>query len=152
MIKCYNWEENSLYIKDTYGNIFDIPFRGNKTIVRGNSGTGKSLLYNTLKHIKYSKNSTKFNRYDVDNIVLVDEGNIDNISEYDSKFIIIDRGDIIITPKATEIINSDFGKNRYLIFARKHLGIELSPNYYATMTNKNKIFSLEYAFSVKGWF
>ena len=113
---------------------------------------GKSLLYSTLKYIKSSRNSEKFNRYDVDNIVLADEENIKDIGEYENKLIIVDRGDMVVTQEATKVINSDFGRNRYLIFARKSLGIELSPNYYATIVNHNKVFCLEYAFSIKGWF
>lgn len=150
MIECYDWEDNRIYLKDTYNNIFDIKLRGDKVIVRGNSGTGKTLLYNAIDVIQRNKN--KMSKYAASNIILINEQNIRNIKDYENKLIIIDRGDIIINEEVTDVINSDFGTNRYLVFVRKYVGIELSPNYYANMVNDKKTLRLNYLFNVKGWF
>lgn len=50
-----------------------------------------------------------------------------------------------------EIINADRGDNRYLIFLRKPMGIELSPNYFGTLCKKDGELQLEYECYVRGW-
>lgn len=151
MRECYSWKENRLMLSDTYENIFDFHLRGNKTIVQGNSGTGKTLLYNAIKVFK-DINDSKFADYDLSNIVLIDKNNVNEIGTFKKKLIVIDRADVIITPDVGQIINSDFGINRYLIFARTFIGVEISPNYYATVVRTGKELTLKYMFSVKGWF
>lgn len=48
--KCFDWGKNVLSFKDKNGNLFHLAFKGNKTIVCGETATGKSLIYNTLSN------------------------------------------------------------------------------------------------------
>lgn len=49
MQQCYDWQSNVLKFTDVNGNKYNLKFRGNKTIVHGDSATGKSLLCTMLK-------------------------------------------------------------------------------------------------------
>ena len=43
MADAYNHETNILEIKDKYGNHYRLELKGNKNIVKGDSGTGKPI-------------------------------------------------------------------------------------------------------------
>lgn len=116
----------------------------------GKSATGKSLLCSVIREIQKDKNIAG-KKYDASNIFLIDEDNLHNIDDKKDKLIIIDRADIILDSEAIHMINNDWGYNKYLIFSRKPLGIDLSPNYFAVLEEKDKAFSLNYLFDVKGW-
>ena len=58
---------------------------------------------------------------------------------------------VILDEQMVEIINADRGDNRYLIFLRKPMGIELSPNYFGTLCKKDGELQLEYECYVRGW-
>ena len=40
MQQCYDWQSNVLKFTDVNGNKYNLKFRGNKTIVHGDSATG----------------------------------------------------------------------------------------------------------------
>lgn len=150
MKQCFDWDSNVLYIEDLSGNIFDLHFKDLKTIVTGKSATGKSLLCSLIKEIQNDKNIVG-KKYDAGNLCLIHEDNMHRIKEIKGKLIIIDRADIILDDEAVQMINDDWGYNKYLIFSRKALGIELSPNYFGEFEIKDKVFTLKYLFDVKGW-
>jgi IstB-like ATP binding protein. len=148
MLNAYDWDTNTLEIKDKYKNHFILQLRGNRNIIKGESGTGKSFLNNFLYNAKHNQNINK--RYNTDNLFIL---NMDNKSELDrikGKLIIIDRADLILTDDDVETINQDHD-NRYLLFAREPLGIELSPNHQADLITDKGITFLKYRFNVKGW-
>lgn len=149
MKQCYDWEKNELNVEDIYGNIFDFKFKGQKTVIGGDSGTGKSFLCSLIEKLDSVDDTDKL--YDTSNIVLINKKNVDILRSLRDKFIIIDRSEMLLGEKEVEFINDDFDKNRYLIFTRKHIGILVSPNYYADIKNNQSTFTLEYEFNVKGW-
>ena len=134
MQQCYDWQSNVLKFTDVNGNKYNLKFRGNKTIVHGDSATGKSLLCTMLKSYINDNNNASFKPYNADNIFIVSKDNKDKLPLQKGKLIIIDRGD-----------------NRYLIFLRKPMGIELSPNYFGTLCKKDGELQLEYECYIRGW-
>lgn len=150
MKQCFDWNNNRLNIVDLNDNIFDLNFKGLKTIVTGKSATGKSLLCSVIMEIQKDKNIVG-KRYDASNVFLVNEDNLYKIKDKKNKLIIIDRADIILDSEAINMINNDWGYNKYLIFSRKPLGVDLSPNYFAVLEEKDKVFRLNYLFNIKGW-
>lgn len=156
MIQCYDWEENTLKLETSTGFKFNLKIKGKKTIVQGESATGKTMLCNTISQLQKSLNSKELSRYDFDNILIINQNNIEEIRTANHKLIIIDRADLILrlNEPIIEFINSDRSeKNRYLIFSRVPLGIELSPNYFADMivNEEDREITLHYKFNVKGW-
>ena len=120
-------------------------------ILHGDSATGKSLLCTMLKSYINDNNNASFKPYNADNIFIVSKDNKDKLSLQKGKLIIIDRAELILDEQMVEIINADRGYNRYLIFLRKPMGIELSPNYFGTLCKKDGELQLEYECYVRGW-
>lgn len=150
MKQCYDWDDNLLSFTDINDNAFYLKLKGNKTIVSGKSATGKSLLCDILKNYT-DDNNTGLKPYNADNIFIANKDNRDKISAQKKKLIIIDRAEFILTREIIDTINRDRGINRYLIFLRKPLGIELSPNHFAVLKKEGNQITLEYEFDVKGW-
>ena len=151
MQQCYDWQSNVLKFTDVNGNKYNLKFRGNKTIVHGDSATGRSLLCTMLKSYINDNNNASFKPYNADNIFIVSKDNKDKLSLQKGKLIIIDRAELILDEQMVEIINADRGDNRYLIFLRKPMGIELSPNYFGTLCKKDGELQLEYECYIRGW-
>lgn len=148
MIDIYNWDTNILDIRDKYGNHYKLELRGNKNIVKGCSGSGKSFLCEMIDRIKDGANTNA--KYNASNIILLNRDNIDKLPEYKNKFIIIDKAELLLNDNNIEFINTD-DNNRYLIFSRTPLGIELSPNHHADLLTENGMTTMQYRFNVKGW-
>lgn len=147
MIEAYNWETNILEIKDKYGSHYKLELRGNKNIVKGDSGTGKTYLAKLIESIKKKELQSEYN---VDNIIILNLINKDQLKAFRNKLIIIDRADYILGKQEAVYMNSDIN-NRYLIFSRVPLGIDLSPNHQADFIIKDTVTIMEYRFNVKGW-
>lgn len=141
MLNVYNWETNTIDLTDKYNNHYNLKLRGNKNIVKGSSGTGKSYLYNMILKIKQRMDKTS--KYCADNIFLVSLDNKDKLDKLNHKLIIIDKAELLLDEKDINIINTD-DNNRYLIFSRDPLGIEVSPNHQADMVNENGTTTLRY--------
>ena len=101
-----------------------------------------------LKSYINDNNNASFKPYNADNIFIVSKDNKDKLSLQKGKLIIIDRAELILDEQMVEIINADRGYNRYLIFLRKPMGIELSPNYFGTLCKKDGELQLEYELSL----
>ena len=148
MKSCYNFDENILNFKAKNGLTIDLRFRGNKTILYGDSGTGKSLIVTLLSRIQ--SDTSWLALYNADNVLLINSNNRAEIYKANRKLIIIDKGERIITDSIVSKINSD-RINRYLIMTRKSFGFDVSPNHYATLIRENNTLKLDYKFSVRGW-
>ena len=148
-MEIYNWDENKISFEDKYGIKFNIQLRGQITIVNGSSASGKTLMCSRIKDIQKDKNNIA-KKYNSDNIFIVNDDNIDKLADQKHKLIIIDRADMLLSEKEEQIINSDV-YNRYLIFVRRPLNIEVSPNHFADLIKREQEISTQYEFNVKGW-
>lgn len=140
-MQVYDWKNNLINFIDCNGINFYIHLKGNKNIVTGKSGTGKTLMCVRLKELQ------------ADNVYVAGADNISKIAEVKDKLIVIDRADIILDKTTVKAINND-SSNRYLIFARKPLGIEVTPNHFAEFQfekDKRQV-TINYFFDVKGWY
>ena len=61
MADAYNHETNILEIKDKYGNHYRLELKGNKNIVKGDSGTGKTYLSDLIESIKKKEIQSDYN-------------------------------------------------------------------------------------------
>ena len=129
----------------------DLELRPQITVVKGFSGSGKSLICGWLAIQKMLPENTGI----YDHVVIFNylSSNIGTMTALNSKLIVIDNADILLEnqPRLLNHIASDMS-NQYLIMARCPLDLGLSPNYYATLVEEGKRFSLDYRFSVKGWY
>lgn len=150
MESCYNWENNILKFTDKNGNRFNLEFKGEKTIVSGDSATGKTLICTLLNNISKDKNKS-LKPYNADNVFVLSDDNIEKLPNQKNKLVIIDRAELILNDAIVHYINND-RENRYLLFLRKAIGIELSPNHFAELKRHKNETVLEYTFDVKGWY
>lgn len=130
---------------------FDLQLRGKKVQVLGDSATGKTMIANILKN---DSQSGKFNNImEYPNVHVIDSTFKREILEgYSSSLILIDRGDLILTPDIVLFIRTD-RRNKYLIFARCALGLGISPNYFGHLKlNGDGFLRIEYMCSERGWF
>ena len=148
MIKVYDWDKNILEIDDKYNNHYYLELRGNKNIVKGCSGVGKTYLCDRIRKLKNSVNENS--KYDVSNIIVLNKDNKEKLREFKNQLIIIDNAELLLSESDIEQINVD-DNNRYLIFARVPIGIEVSPNHQADFLTKHNTTYMEYRFHVKGW-
>lgn len=148
MIKLY--DNNSLVIKNISCNLtFDLKLRGHLVQVDGASGTGKTLLFNTINDIRNFYLNNKMEdinvfAYDINSIT------IDKLKSIKNSLIVVDRCNLL-SPDLVSYINSD-KNNTYIVLGRGNLGFNLSPNYFATLVTCNNTVSLNYDFSEVGWF
>lgn len=151
MKNVYDWNTNILMLEDKNNNNFNLKFRGYKTIVQGNSATGKSFICYTINQLRQF--SKKTSGIDTSNIILIDDENRETLKTSKDKFIIIDNADILLSDEDVEVINRDNGINRYLMFMREPIGIELSPKHYAelALNQENNTTELKYIFGERDW-
>ncbi len=149
MKQCYNWENNILDFIDINSNRYLLSFKGNKTVVQGKSGTGKTLICTMLTNI-IDDDNVILRPYSADNIFIASKKDVDKVFEQSKKLIIIDRAEFILNQQLVTFINQD-RINRYLIFSRKPIGLAVSPNYFATLYNNNGCLQLNYEFDEVGW-
>lgn len=150
MKECFDLETNRLLL-DTVGGIkYDLQLRGVKTIVNGDSATGKTLLCDSIQKLMEDDNVEV--PYDVSDIFILHRYNREDLVKQSNKLVIIDRAERQLTSELIEHINSDRGFNHYLIFLRKPIGICLSPNYFAHFKMQQDVVTLEYQYNVEGWF
>lgn len=160
-MNAYSYDDNTLKIENKQGNRYNLKLRGWKTIITGDSGTGKTFLVDLIKNIKTGKTQSKYN---VDNIETIDsyiDFNIQTLKKFKKKLIIIDAVEDIIPKDAHQEYSKDAEDiqmyiagdtdNKYLIFTRIPLGIGVSPNHYGEFIVQDGITTITYEFNVKGW-
>ena len=144
----YDWDNNTIDFKDKYKNHYHLKLRGNKNIIKGNSGTGKTYLYKKINSVKQRLENTS--SYNADNLFMLNKDNIDKLGTLKNKLILIDNAELLLDERTVDIINMD-DDNRYLIFARVPLGIDMSPNHQADLIQEGDKTVLKYRFNIKGW-
>lgn len=145
----YSFDENELIVKTKENVCFDLKMRGSICIINGGSGSGKTFLCEYIQNAKNSLNMDFGERFS--NVFILNVQNKNQIIELKNNLIIIDRADLVMTKDLADFINRD-KKNKYLVMARGVTGIDVSPNYYATLQKERNCFKLNYAFSEKEWF
>jgi hypothetical protein len=152
-----------LNIKFTYKDTvkYDLLLRGRITVIDGDSGTGKTFLWNYLNIINGKDVIAK--EGDVDHafpeLLLINAYNVASIktSLFMGKdmLVVIDNADsvFLIHKDVLSFVVSDL-KNSYIIFARSDYDFSISPNYYASMNfdKKSKAVKLDYVASEPGWY
>ena len=151
MERCFDWDLG-LHLKCNKNIEFKLWLKGFKTIIAGDSGTGKTLLCNKIKELQENNiNAGWLRKYDVGNIVIYNRSKLEDIKKLKRNLIIIDRADLILDKETIDWINYDCGYNKYLIFGRKPLGINLSPNYFGEFISVDGVIQVRYEFDVPGW-
>lgn len=123
---------------------FKLKFKNELTLVNGDSGVGKTLLFKALmQHTAIYKNPIVFINYCM---VLGDTGRIkDYLKASKNKLIVIDNADVLLTKELRVNIAMD-ASNQYLIFGRDVRGLGINERSIANLEIKDSIGKLKYKY------
>ncbi len=116
---------------------YDLVFDDRITLVGGDSGTGKTVLYEMLEDLKLTAeyHAIKLFNYKSENI-------LENLKNYRNNFIVIDNADILIDDDIRRFINFEFS-NQYMLFLRNCDGLNVSDKSFKMLKLENNEITLE---------
>ena len=106
------------------------------TLVRGDSATGKTYLYQMLEDVKQLDAYRDLRLYNYKS----DEFHA-SLQKCRNKFIVIDNADIILNDADKRFINFE-GSNQYLLFLRNCDGLNVSADSFTVLHEENGQISL----------
>ena len=116
---------------------YDLLFDDRITLVGGDSGTGKTVLYEILEDLRLTEKykDIKLFNYKSDNL-------LESIKQCKNSFIVIDNADILINDDIRRFINFEFS-NQYLLFIRNCDGLNVSDKSFKVLKLDNNKITLE---------
>lgn len=99
---------------------YDLVFEDRITLVGGDSGTGKTVLYEMLEDLRLTVKykAIELYNYKSDNL-------LESIKQCKNNFIVIDNADILMNDEIRKFINFEFS-NQYMLFLRNCDGLNVS--------------------------
>ena len=116
---------------------YDLVFEDRITLVGGDSGTGKTVLYEMLEDLKLTDeyHAIKMFNYKSENI-------LENLEGCRYNFIVIDNADILIDDDIRRFINFEFS-NQYMLFLRNCDGLNVSDKSFKVLKLEDNKITLE---------
>lgn len=116
---------------------YDLVFEDRITLVGGDSGTGKTVLYEMLEDLRLTDEykAIKLFNYKSDNL-------LELIEQCRDSFIVIDNADILINDEVRRFINFEFS-NQYMLFLRNCDGLNVSDKSFMVLKLDNNRITLE---------
>lgn len=127
--------KNIIFKADPF--FYDLVFDDRITLVGGDSGTGKTVLYEMLEDIRFTDDykAIKLFNYKSDNF-------LKSIIQCRDSFIVIDNADILINNEVRKFINFEFS-NQYMLFLRNCDGLNVSDKSFKVLRFDNNRITLE---------
>ena len=116
---------------------YDLMFDDRITLVGGDSGTGKTVLYEILEDLRLTDEykAIKLFNYKSDHL-------LETIRQCRDRFIVIDNADILITDEVRRFINFEFS-NQYMLFLRNCDGLNVSDKSFKVLKLDHNRITLE---------
>ena len=116
---------------------YNLSFDDRITLVGGDSGTGKTVLYEILEDLKLTDeyHAIKLFNYKAENI-------LEDLKKCRNSFVVIDNADILITNDIRKFINFEFS-NQYMLFLRNCDGLNVSDKSFKVLKLKDNKITLE---------
>lgn len=110
---------------------YDLVFDDRITLVGGDSGTGKTVLYEMLEDLRLTDEykAVKLFNYKSDNL-------LESIKQCRDSFIVIDNADILIDDEIRRFINFEYS-NQYMLFLRNCDGLNVSDKSFKVLKLDN---------------
>lgn len=118
---------------------YKLNFRNYFTIIAGDSGSGKTFLFNRLKDLK------QIHLYDKLKLYNAESENFDSIYNCKNSFIVIDNFDILVSDKLREFLQYD-KTNQFLVFGRNTDGLPVDIDSFLYLKNSNGYITFEEVF------
>ena len=125
---------------------YDLTFDDRITLVGGDSGTGKTVLYEMLEDIRLTDEykAIKLFNYKSDNF-------LETIKQCRDSFIVIDNADCMINDDVRRFINFELS-NQYMLFLRNCDGLNVSDKSFKVLKFDNNRITLEEVVNMcKAW-
>ena len=116
---------------------YELFFDDRITLVGGDSGTGKTVLYDILEDLKLTE---EYNAIKLLNNK--SENKKENLKKCRDCFIVIDNADILMDDEVRRFINFEFS-NQYMLFLRNCDGLNVSDKSFKVMKFKSNRITLE---------
>ncbi len=116
---------------------YDLVFNDRITLVGGDSGTGKTVLYDMLEDLKQTEeyNAIKLFNYKSEDV-------LEKLKQCRNNFVVIDNADILMDDEVRRFINFEFS-NQYMLFLRNCDGLNVSDNSFKVMKFESNMITLE---------
>ena len=116
---------------------YDLLFDDRITLVGGDSGTGKTVLYEMLEDVRLTDEykAIKLFNYKSDDF-------LESLKLCRDKFIVIDNADILIDDDVRRFINFEFS-NQYMLFLRNCDGLNVSDKSFKVLKLEDNKITLE---------
>lgn len=110
---------------------YNLEFDDRITLVGGDSGTGKTVLYEILEDIRLTDEykAIKLFNYKSDNFM-------ESIKKCRDSFIVIDNADFLINDEVRQFINFE-SSNQYMLFLRNCDGLNVSDKSFKVLKLDN---------------
>lgn len=115
---------------------YELVFDDRITLVGGDSGTGKTVLYEMLEDLRLTDayHAMKLFNYKTDNVE-------ESLEKCRNNFIVMDNADILINDDMRKFINFEFS-NQYMLFLRNCDGLNVSDKSFKELKLKNNKITL----------
>lgn len=116
---------------------YQLTFTDRITLVRGDSATGKTYLFQMLEDLKLTKEyeTIRLLNYKTDDFH-------ENLVKCRGNFIVIDNGDILLNEDDRKFINFELS-NQYMLFLRNCDGLNLSAESFTILKKQDRLITLE---------
>lgn len=116
---------------------YDLIFDDRITLVGGDSGTGKTVLYEMLEDLRLTDQyrAIKLFNYKSDNF-------LETLKQCRNHFVVIDNADILIEDDIRNFINFELS-NQYMLFLRNCDGLNVSDKSFKVLKLENNRITLE---------
>ncbi|MGE9889247.1 ATPase [Mediterraneibacter faecis] len=116
---------------------YELSFDDRITLVGGDSGTGKTVLYEMLEDLKLTDeyHAIKLFNYKSEELA-------ENLKKCRNNFIVIDNADILINDDIRKFINFETS-NQYMLFLRNCDGLNVSDKSFKELKMENNRITLE---------
>ena len=116
---------------------YDLEFDDRITLVGGDSGTGKTVLYELLEDIRLTEEykAIKLFNYKSDNF-------LETIKKCRGSFIVVDNADNLMNDEVRKFVNFE-SSNQYMLFLRNCDGLNVSDKSFKVLKFDNNKITLE---------
>ena len=117
--------------------LYDLQFDDRITLVGGDSGTGKTVLYEMLEDVRLTDeySAIKLFNYKSDDF-------LETLKQCKDRFIVIDNADNLINDDVRKFINFEVS-NQYMLFLRNCDGLNVSDKSFKVLKFDNNRITLE---------
>ena len=116
---------------------YDLVFDDRITLVGGDSGTGKTVLYEMLEDLRLTDEYQAIKLFNYKSDAL-----LESMQQCRGRFIVIDNADILINDEVRRFINFEFS-NQYMLFLRNCDGLNVSDKSFKVLKLDNNRITLE---------